>query len=457
MLTQGEDVEVHALRKRGWSYVAIGRHIGCDWRTVKAYVEGREPGVRRRADPDPLEPFVGYLRARFADDPHVWASALFDEVVDLGYGLSYPSFVRQLRSGGLRPHCEACDGVRTRDTIDIAHPRGEEIQWDWFERRRAPWGGVGYVLLGTLPCSGRSRGVIAASMDQPHLIEAMDGVLRRLGGTARRWRVDRMATVIVPGSADVQASFAPVAKYYGAVVVPCPPRRGNRKGSVEAAVRYATGRWWRTLAATSPEAAQVSLDRFWSTTGDARLRSPAKIGEPLPAEGTRPAWPTVGELADTEPLAGLPAGPYPATIEVAAPVDHQASVAFRGNRYSVAPGLAGVAMTLRHRLGTATVDVVSPAGALLVTHPLAPPGSGTMVRTPAHRDALEKVVLAQFTMARPCDRKENRPPGAAALAERAKLLGPEGAEPSVDLDRLAEVIRLAFPGSTDAAGGEVSA
>ena len=25
MLTQGEDVEVDALRKRGWSYVAIGR------------------------------------------------------------------------------------------------------------------------------------------------------------------------------------------------------------------------------------------------------------------------------------------------------------------------------------------------------------------------------------------------------------------------------------------------
>jgi transposase len=456
MLTQGEDVEVHALRKRGWSYVAIGRHIGCDWRTVKAYVEGREPGVRRRAGPDPLERFVPYLKSRFVDDPHVWGSALFDEVVELGYGLSYPSFVRQLRRGGLRPHCEACDGVRERDTIEIAHPPGEEIQWDWFERRKAPWGGIGYVLLGTLPYPGRTRGVIASSMDQPHLIEAMDGVLRRLGGTARCWRVDRMATVIVPGSADVQASFAPVAKYYGATVVPCPPRRGNRKGSVEAAVRFATGRWWRTLAAESPEEAQVSLDRFWSTTGDARLRSPARIEDP-PTGGNRPRWPTVGELAEAEPLMSLPAMPFPATIEVTASVDHQASVAFRGNRYSVPPGLAGVTLTLRQRLGTATVDVVSPAGVVLVTHHLAQAGSGTMVRTPAHRDALEKVVLSQFTTARPCDRKENRPPGAAALAERAKLLGPAGVEPSVDLAGLAEVIRLAFPGSTHVGGGEASA
>ena len=451
MLTQGEDVEVHALRKRGWSYVAIGRHIGCDWRTVKSYVEGREPGVRRRSEPDPLERFVPYLRARFGDDPHVWVSALFDEVVELGYALSYPSFVRQVRVAGLRPHCEACDGVAGRDTIDIGHPAGEEIQWDWFERRGTPWGGTGYVLLGTLPYSGRSRGVLASCMDQAHLVEGMDGVLRRLGGTARRWRVDRMATVIVPGTADVQASFAPVAKHYGAIVTPCPPRRGNRKGAVEAAVRFATGRWWRTLAAESPEAAQLSLDRFWATTGDARLRSPGRIEEP-PTDGSRPRWPTVAELASAEPLLALPAAPYPATIEMAAVVDHQASVAFRGNRYSVAPGLAGVTMTLRHRLGTTTLDVVSPAGMVLVTHQLTAPGSGAMVRTAAHREALETVVLGAFSVARPCDRKANRPPGAAALAERARLLGPAGAEPTVDLENLAEVIRLAFPGAEEVTG-----
>jgi transposase len=457
MLSTGEDVEAHALRKRGWSISAIARHLGRDRKTVRDYLEGRrQPGVRRRPGPDPLQRFVPYLTARFADDPHVWASALFDEVVEVGYDRSYPSFVRQLRAAGLRPHCEACAGVSGRETIEIDHPAGEEIQWDWFERRKAPWGGIGYVLLGTLPHSGRTRGVIAPATDQAHLVEAMDAVLRRLGGTARRWRVDRMATVIVPGSADVQASFAPVAKHYGASIAPCPPRRGNRKGSVEAAVRFATGRWWRTLAAESPEAAQVSLDRFWSVTGDARLRSPARIEEP-PADGSRWRWPTVGELADAEPLMALPVAPFPATVEISAVVDHQASVAFRGNRYSVAPGLGGTAMTLRHRLGTNTVEVVSPAGAVLVSHLLAAPGSGAMVRNPAHRQALEKVVLDAFTAARPCDRKANRPPGPDALAERARLLGPAGVEPSVDLAAMAEVIRLAFPGSTAVDGAEVTA
>jgi transposase len=71
MLTRGEGVEAHALRKRGWSYSAIARHLRCDGRTVKDYLEGeREPGVRRRSAPDSLEPFVPYLEARFVDEQH---------------------------------------------------------------------------------------------------------------------------------------------------------------------------------------------------------------------------------------------------------------------------------------------------------------------------------------------------------------------------------------------------
>jgi len=217
------------------------------------------------------------------------------------------------------------------------------------------------------------------------------------------------------------------------------------------------GRWWRTMTATNPEEAQVSLDRFWATTGDARLRPPGRYAEPDDVgDGERPRWPTVGALADTEALMALPPAPYPATVEVTRPVDDRASVAFRGNRYSVNPGMGGIELVVRHRLGTATVEIVTPAGMLLVTHRLAPPGAGSMVRTPEHRAALEAVVLGQFSTARPCDRKANRPPGAAALAERARLLGADGAEPTVDLDRMAEVIRLAFPGTTTTSG-EVSA
>ena len=124
--------------------------------------------------------------------------------------------------------------MKGRDTIEIEHPPGEEIQWDWFERRRAPWGGTAYVLLGTLPHSGRTRGVLAESLDQAHLIEAMDAVMRRLGGTARVWRTDRLATVIVPGSRDVQPSLRAggqaLRRRRGAVPTAAREPQGRRRG-----------------------------------------------------------------------------------------------------------------------------------------------------------------------------------------------------------------------------------
>jgi transposase len=432
MLTQGEDVEAQALRNRGWSISAIARHLNRDPKTIRAYLSGdRVPGQRVSSRPDPLVPFVAYVSARFVDDPHLWATALFDEVVPLGYGGSYVSFARQLRRAGLRPHCEACAGVNGRDTIEIEHPAGEEIQWDWFERRRAPWGGTAYVLLGTLPHSSRVRGVLAESLDQPHLIEGIDAVLRRHGGTPRIWRTDRLATVIVPGTRDVQPSFAPVAKHYGAIVEPCPPRRGNRKGAVESSVRYLCGRWWRTMTATSPEDAQRSLDAFCAGPGDARTRR--TVAGPV----------TVGVLADAEPLLALPGAPYPATVAVSRTVGDNAAVAFRGNSYSVPPGMAGVVLRLSHRLGSSTMQVASPAGGVLVSHRLAPAGAGALVRTAAHRAELERVVLSAFTTERPCERKANRPPGADARAEAAKLLCDLGSEVVIDLARYGELVDAA--------------
>ena len=427
-------MEVQALVSRGWSVSAIARHLDRDRKTVRAYVRGeRQPGTRASAAPDPLAPFAGYLAARFADDPHIWATALFDEVVPLGYQLSYVSFARQLRLAGLRPHCEPCAGVSGRDTIEIAHPAGEEMQWDWFERRKAPWGGTAYVLLGTLPHSGRVRGVLAESLDQPHLIEAIDGVLRRHGGTPRIWRTDRLATVIVPGSRDVQPSFAPVAKFYGVVVEPCPPRRGNRKGAVESSVRYVCGRWWRTMTAAHPARRRR---RRWMCSAPAPLTPGRRKADGIAT--------TVGALADAEPLLALPAAPYPATVIVSRQVGANAAVAFRGNSYSVPPGLAGTAVECRHRLGTAMVEICSAAGVQLASHRLAPDGAGTLVRTAGHRAELERVVLSAFTTDRPCERKGNHPPGQSARAEAARLLAGLGPEVTVDLADwadLAEVTR----------------
>ena len=122
-------MEVHALKRRGWSISAIARHLGRDRKTVRAYLLGeRIPGERARIGSDPFDRFEAYVRQRLADDPHVWASALFDEIAALGYSQSYPTFVRKIRHRGLRPSCGACSGTKGRPSAIIDHPLGEECQ-----------------------------------------------------------------------------------------------------------------------------------------------------------------------------------------------------------------------------------------------------------------------------------------------------------------------------------------
>jgi transposase len=430
MFTGNEDMEANALLERGWSISAIARHLGRSRETVRKYINGSSTaGQRRRSEPDPFEEFVAYLRERLREDPHVWASALFDECVALGFPLSYQSFTRGLRSQQLRPHCEACAGVKGRATIEIDHPPAEEIQWDWDELGLAPWGDDGHLLVGSLPCSGRFRGVFCESEDQPHLIEGMDAVLRRLGGTARRWRTDRMATVVDPKTGIVQQSFVPVAKYYGVSVVACPPRRGNRKGSVEKSIHYATQRFWRTMTARTMVDAQAQLDRFCERIADRRARPVARLeaivgkdgAEALLAKAGR-TRPTVADLAELERLAPLPASCYPATKEAHNTVGPSCLVCFEGNSYSVATGLIGAEVTVRHRLGSAGIEIIAASGIVLASHHRATPGGGHVVRDPAHRAALEHEVLAAFSSDAPCRRKANRPPGDKARIEAAKLV-----------------------------------
>ena len=144
MITREEDIDAHALHRPGWTISAIARHLGRDRKTIRAYLRcDREAGVRARAAADPFGPFAGYCAARLAEDPHLWATTLFDEVAGLRFDRSYPAFTRQLRARGLRPHCEPCHPAKGRPVAVIEHPPGDETQWDCVDCRTRPCTGGG--------------------------------------------------------------------------------------------------------------------------------------------------------------------------------------------------------------------------------------------------------------------------------------------------------------------------
>jgi len=436
VLTVEEDLDAHALRRQGWSISAIARHLGRDRKTIRAYLNGERAPHQRRQPPDTFVPFLDYCRQRLCDDPHLWASTLFDELSQLGYSGAYSSFTEALRRYQVRPHCEPCQASKGRDRAVIEHPPGEEIQFDWVELPEPPvgWGADkhAHLLVGALAHSGRWRAVLAESEDFPHLVQALDQVVRKLGGTARRWRFDRMATVCYPSSGQVTSSFSPVAKYYGVGVDICPPRRGNRKGVVEKANHSAAQRWWRTVPDhLSVEQAQSGIDKL-ALRMDERRRS---------VDGIKV---TVAQLAAAEPLLELPNRPFPAELEAVRTVSPQALVSFEGNCYSVPPGMPGVQVTVRHRLGEDYLHIVTAGRAVIARHRRAAPGSGLTVRDAGHVIALERAVLASVSDRAPCKNKVRRPPSDAALAEAEKLKGRAvGADPAsrvvIDLSTYAAV------------------
>jgi transposase len=161
MITREDDVDAHALHRRGWTISAIARHLGHDRKTIRAYLHGgRVAGQRRRSEPDAFAPFAGYCRERLGEDPHLWATTLFDELLELGYDRSYPTFTRQLRARGLRPACEPCRPARGRPVAVIEHPPGEECQFDWLELPDPPtsWG-LGCEGVPAGRCVGALRAV----------------------------------------------------------------------------------------------------------------------------------------------------------------------------------------------------------------------------------------------------------------------------------------------------------
>lgn len=423
MLTEEDDVEIHALAGRGWSISAIARHTGRDRKTVRRYLSGQGGAQQEREAPGCLDPFRRYIFARFAEDPHLLLSVLHRELAAEGFDRCYSSLVKEVRRLELRPVCPSCKHCRDKaPTVEIDHPAGEEVQWDWLELGETPWGQPAYVLVGALSHSGRFRAVFCEQMTLGHLAAAIHPVLVGLGGTARCWRVDRMATAVIPGTGRLNPRFGELAKHYGAAVAICPPYRPQRKGVVESAIKYLTRSWWRSARVDTPSLAQGALERWCVDVADRRRRGKT----------------TVAGLADREPLSPLPPLPFPARIEVERVVSRSALVAFESNRYSVPATYARRRVIVSMAVGEPILRVATPAGELIATHRAAPSGAGQRVRTASHAAGLERAVLAAFTTKAPCKQKQNRPPGERALAELAALHGHDR-PPAVSLDHYAEL------------------
>jgi hypothetical protein len=406
MLSAEEYKAVCALHDQGWSISQIARYLGPDRKTVRAYLRGdRTVGVRAAAHDEFLR-FVPYCRQRLDDDPHLQANILHGEVVELGYRGAYSTFTRALRKHLTRPNC----ALSHRESADPASGRVEDVRFDWVELPDPPagWdcGRQAHLLMASLTRSGRWRAALTGGRDLAQCVEAVDHVLRRLGGTGGRWLFDRTPPVCSP-SGKVTVAFREVATYYGAFLAiraqrdqPNPMGRAHRS-----VIRY----WWANDLANDMgmQAAQHSLDRMAERSDGRRRRA----------------------TCEARALLALPPRPFPAKVCAERTVDPQGLVPFDGNFYAVPADLVGAQVEVHLRLGEPRLSVSTARGAVIACFEKAPTGMGATVIGSTDLITLERPRHPLGAGSRVCPAGPVRPPRSRAALAEAEALSRHDAPP----------------------------
>ncbi|MEY9842070.1 hypothetical protein ABH941_007353 [Streptacidiphilus sp. EB103A] len=413
MLTKEEYAEARALRGQGWSISAISRHLARDRKTVRDYLGGERVAGVRRPVADEFQRFLPYCRQRLAEAAHMQATELFDEVVALGYLGGYSTFTRALRKHQVRPLCALCCRNLSKDGAPAPHPAREEVRFAWLKLPDPParwgYGSCARLLVGALASTGRWRAVLTDdSEDFPQLVEAIDQVLRRLGGTARIWRFDQPLAVFSQSTGKVKRAFAQVAEFYG-VGIGFPPWQGSRHVMSEEDLRSVSQNWWSTVGdGTRIQVAQDSLDQLAAWMDRRR-------------QFTRIARAAGGVHAGAQRLQELPDTPFPAQICVMRTVTSDGMVPFRGNFYAVQPDLSDAAVEVRWSLDEPCLSIATAGGAVIARHTVAPQGAGETVTSRSHAVVLDRPPRAVPAKSAFCPGSVSRPPGAAAMAEADAL------------------------------------
>ncbi|MEV6209147.1 IS21 family transposase [Kitasatospora sp. NPDC051914] len=411
MLSSEEYKEICALRRQGWSVSAIAHRLGRDRKTVRAYLKGERTVGVRAVPHNEFFRFIPYCQQRLDDDPHLRANVLHSEIVELGYGGAYSTFTRALRRHLTRPCCELCHRGRgpTCGTV-------EDVQFDWVQLPAPPaeWdcGRQAYLLMGSLTRSGRWRAALTATNDLPHCVEAVDQVLRRLGGTGERWLFDRTPPVCSPAG-KVTAAFQEIANYYAASIA-IRPQMGPSIPATRAR-RSVVLHWWDTTADDlGVQTAQDSLDRLAERSDGWRRRADCDAWALLP----------------------LPSKPFPARICVQRRVDLHGLVPFEGNFYLLPAGLVGSEVGIRWRLDEPHLSITTTHGAVIACFLRAPRGAGRTIAGRSGPITLERPTRTSSAKAQTCTAgRIPRPRSRAALDQAQALSRRDDEQPTRPLPR----------------------
>jgi transposase len=327
VVTLGEIVLIHDLKRQGLSVSAIARKVGLDRKTVRKYLErGLEAPVYGPRAPRPrqLAPFAAYLRERIALYPELSGKRLLREIRELGYGGCY-SVVTDFLRAARPPRRQAFE--RRFET-----PPGRQAQVDFAQFRTEFTDEPGVtrtVWLFTLVL-GHSRwlwGRFCAGQDLQTVLRCHIDAFAAMGGAPAELLYDRMKTAVVGEDAEgvvtYNRSLVALLNHYGAVPRACRPYRAKTKGKVERPYRYVRQDFFLARSFRDLDDLNSQFERWRLEIANPRLH--ATTGRVVDAH-----------FAEERPaLIAHPAIPYSAVLTVERRVSHEGMVSVGGNLYSV--------------------------------------------------------------------------------------------------------------------------
>ena len=355
-----------------WRIGTIAAQVGVHHTTVRRVLaQAQIPAGRQSLRPSIADPYVPFIVATLEKYPKLRASRLHEMVRQRGYPGAPDHFRSIVARYRPRPPAEAYLRLRTLPA--------EQAQVDWAHFGKLQIGRAARPLMGFVMVLSWSRQIFLRF----YLNAAMPSFLRGhveafgfLGGVARTLQYDNLKSVVLERVGDAirfNPTLLELASHYRFSPQPVAVARGNEKGRVERAIRYArdnffAAREWQDLDDLNAQA----LDWCRGPAADRKCQEDRSH--------------TVGEAFETEKkqLLALPENPFPTEERVEVRVRKTPYVRFDLNDYSVPHDHVRSTRVVMARLDTVRI---LDGNEVIATH-LRSWDRDQQVENPAHIEAL---------------------------------------------------------------------
>jgi len=375
VVTLGEIVLIHDLKRQGLTVSAIARKVGLDRKTVRRHLaRGMEPPAYGPRPPRQrqLAPYEAYLRERIAAWPELTGKRLLRELRELGYGGCYSvltDFLREARPPKPKPF---------ERRFETAPGRQGQVDFAQFRTEFAAEPGETRILWLFTMVLGHSRwlwGRFCATQDLQTVLRCHIDAFAAMGGAPSELLYDRMRTAVIGESAEGVVAYNPslvgLLSHYGAVPRACRPYRAQTKGKVERPYRYVREDFFLARTFRDLDDLNAQFEAWRTTVANVRVHATTRrvVEEHFAEE--RPA------------LVAHPAVPYSAVLTIERRVSREGMVSVGGNLYSVPDATRKRVLDVQNHPKEIRIFE---DGALVAVHPVLDGKNGRRV-DPAHRKA----------------------------------------------------------------------